>query len=52
MLLTYFPEKDIVIDRESKMATLEKIDWMGAVLSITGVSLFLVAIQSGGYTHA
>jgi len=39
MLFTYFPEKEIVIQRESKMAILKKIDWVGAVLSIVGITL-------------
>ncbi|KAG4441501.1 hypothetical protein IFR05_003028 [Cadophora sp. M221] len=51
MVFTYFPEKHIVIEKESKMQTLKKIDWLGAVLSITGIALFLVALQAGGYTH-
>lgn len=51
MLLTYFPEREIDIKRESKRAILKKIDWVGACLSIIGITLFLVAIQAGGYTH-
>ncbi|KAH9209511.1 fungal trichothecene efflux pump [Leptodontidium sp. 2 PMI_412] len=51
MVFTYFPERHIVIEKESKMETLKKIDWLGAVLSITGIALFLVALQAGGYTH-
>jgi hypothetical protein len=39
MLFTYFPEKYIVLKRESKMETLKKIDWLGAVLSISGITL-------------
>ena len=39
MLLTYFPEKYIVLERESKMQTLKKIDWLGAILSISGITL-------------
>jgi hypothetical protein len=39
MLFTYFPEKYIGIGRESKMRTLKKIDWLGAILSISGITL-------------
>lgn len=39
MVLTYFPEKQIVLKKEDKMQTLKKIDWLGAVLSITGITL-------------
>jgi hypothetical protein len=39
MLFTYFPEKYIVLERESKMQTLKKIDWLGAVLSISGITI-------------
>jgi hypothetical protein len=39
MIVTYFPERHIVLEKESKMATLKKIDWLGAVLSITGITL-------------
>jgi hypothetical protein len=39
MLFTYFPEKYIVLERESKMQTLKKIDWLGAALSISGITL-------------
>ncbi|KAK0111563.1 hypothetical protein ONS95_001914 [Cadophora gregata] len=52
MVFTYFPEKHMVIEKESKMQTLKKIDWLGAVLSIVGITLFLVALQAGGYTHS
>ncbi|KAH7386393.1 putative major facilitator superfamily transporter [Cadophora sp. MPI-SDFR-AT-0126] len=51
MVLTYFPERHIVLEKESKMQTLKKIDWLGAVFSIVGITLFLVALQAGGYTH-
>ncbi|KAH7317792.1 hypothetical protein BKA65DRAFT_557203 [Rhexocercosporidium sp. MPI-PUGE-AT-0058] len=34
MLFTYFPEKQIVIEKESKMQTLKKIGWLGAVFTL------------------
>ena len=39
MVFTYFPEKQIVLEREDNMQALKKIDWLGAVLSITGIAL-------------
>jgi hypothetical protein len=39
MLFTYFPEREIVIERANKIETLKKIDWVGAVLSIVGIAL-------------
>ena len=33
------------------MDILKKIDYVGGLLSITGLTLILVALQSGGYTH-
>ncbi|PVH69030.1 MFS general substrate transporter [Cadophora sp. DSE1049] len=53
MVFTYFPEKHIVIEKENRMQTLKKIDWLGAVFSIlvTDLKSSLVALQAGGYTH-
>ena len=31
---------------------LAQIDWMGAFISIAGVTLFLVGLQAGGYQYA
>lgn len=42
MLFTYFPEKYIVLERESKRDILKKMDWLGAVLSISGITLLYV----------
>lgn len=33
------------------MEVIKRIDFMGGFLSITGLALFLVALQAGGYTH-
>lgn len=35
----------------SKMAVIKRIDFLGGFLSIVGLTLFLVALQAGGYTH-
>ena len=35
----------------SRSAIIKRIDFVGGFLSITGLALFLVALQSGGYTH-
>jgi hypothetical protein len=39
MLFTYFPEKYIILERESKKDVFKKIDFLGAFLSITGITL-------------
>ncbi|EXJ55395.1 hypothetical protein A1O7_08322 [Cladophialophora yegresii CBS 114405] len=52
VLLFYFPDSHIL--RKGTMSRTEiakQIDYIGAVLSITGVILFLVALQSGGSSH-
>ncbi|RDW74226.1 hypothetical protein BP5796_07668 [Coleophoma crateriformis] len=51
LFFTYFPESQTPIVRPGWVATARKIDYVGAVLSITGITLFLVALQSGGYSH-
>ncbi|KAF2649675.1 MFS general substrate transporter [Lophiostoma macrostomum CBS 122681] len=52
LLFTYFPHNHTRAEGFSRRAILKKIDYAGGVLSITGLTLFLVALQSGGYTHA
>lgn len=39
MLATYFPEREIDITRSKKTEVLKQIDWIGAFLSIVGVTL-------------
>ncbi|KIW21582.1 hypothetical protein PV08_02162 [Exophiala spinifera] len=49
VLLFYFPDSRIL--RKGRLSRLEiakRIDYIGAFLSITGIILFLVALQSGG----
>lgn len=51
LLFTYFPHNHTRTEGFSRSAILKRIDYIGGVLSITGLTLFLVALQSGGYTH-
>ncbi|KAL6712287.1 hypothetical protein ACN47E_000164 [Coniothyrium glycines] len=48
---TYFPHNHTRAEGFSRRAILKRIDYIGGVLSITGLTLFLVALQAGGYTH-
>jgi len=52
LLFTYFPHAHTRAEGFSRRSILKRIDYVGGVLSITGLTLFLVALQSGGYTHA
>jgi hypothetical protein len=47
----YWPENHHKHLNLTKWQILKKIDIIGAVLSIVGLTLFLVALQAGGYTH-
>lgn len=49
--LTYFPKSHTRADGVTKMDILKRIDYGGGFLSIVGVTLLLVALQSGGYDH-
>lgn len=51
IVATFFPESNIV-RKVPRGEILSKVDYIGALLSISGVSLFLVALGSGGYTHS
>ena len=51
LLLTYFPHAHVRAEGFSARAILKRIDYLGAVLSILGLAIFLVALQAGGYTH-
>jgi MFS family permease len=48
---TYFPKSHPRMEGFTKRKILARIDYVGAILSITGITLFLVALQAGGYTH-
>ncbi|KAF2110595.1 major facilitator superfamily domain-containing protein [Lophiotrema nucula] len=52
LIFTYFPHNHTRAEGFSRRSILKRIDYIGGVLSITGLTLFLVALQSGGYTHA
>ena len=51
LLFTYFPHAHVRAEGMSKSAILKRIDFVGGFLSITGLVLFLVALQAGGYSH-
>ncbi|QDS78157.1 hypothetical protein FKW77_005044 [Venturia effusa] len=51
LTVTYFPHAHVRAEGLSRGAILKRIDFLGAFLSITGLTLFLVALQAGGYTH-
>jgi MFS family permease len=51
LLLTYFPHAHTRTEGMHMMQIIKRIDFMGGFLSITGLVLFLVALQAGGYTH-
>lgn len=51
ILFTYFPESQLRSQGSSWKDTVSKIDFAGAFLSVVGLTLFLVALQAGGYTH-
>ncbi|KAF2130586.1 MFS general substrate transporter [Dothidotthia symphoricarpi CBS 119687] len=52
LAFTYFPHNHTRAEGFSHMAILKRIDFVGGALSIIGLTLFLVALQSGGYTHS
>lgn len=39
MFFTYFPEKYVNQDKRSKLDTLKSIDWPGALMSVSGITL-------------
>ncbi|KAI1612526.1 putative major facilitator superfamily transporter [Exophiala viscosa] len=52
LVTTYFPKAHPRMEGFNKKMILARIDYVGAFLSITGITLFLVALQAGGYTHS
>jgi hypothetical protein len=48
----YFPTSQTRAHGQSAKEILKKIDYVGGLLSITGLVLFLVAMQAGGYSHS
>jgi len=51
LLVSYFPKAHVRAEGFTARQILKRIDYAGAFLSIVGLSLFLVALQAGGYTH-
>ena len=51
LALTYFPHNHTRAEGFSRKNVLRKIDYLGGFLSIVGITLLLVALQAGGYTH-
>lgn len=51
LLFTYFPRIHARAEGFSTKAIIKRIDFVGGALSIIGLTLFLVALQAGGYTH-
>lgn len=51
LAVTYFPHAHVRAEGLSRSTILKRIDFLGAFLSIVGLTLFLVALQAGGYTH-
>jgi MFS family permease len=49
---TYFPKSHPRMEGFTKRKILARIDYVGAGLSIVGITLFLVALQAGGYSHS
>jgi MFS family permease len=49
---TYFPKSHPRMEGFTKRKILAQIDYIGAVLSITGITIFIVALQAGGSSHS
>jgi len=52
LIFCYHPPPRHNVDGLSSMDILKEIDYVGALLSIGGVALFLVGLQAGGYQYA
>ncbi|KAI5357506.1 putative major facilitator transporter Str1/Tri12, major facilitator superfamily [Septoria linicola] len=51
LALFYFPHAHVRAEGMKFAQVAKRIDYVGGLLSITGLTLFLVALQAGGYTH-
>ena len=51
LAFTYFPKGHPRMEGLTKRKIAARIDYVGAALSITGLTIFLVALQAGGYSH-
>ncbi|KIY02373.1 uncharacterized protein Z520_02511 [Fonsecaea multimorphosa CBS 102226] len=49
--ITYFPKSQTRARGVSRRAALKRIDYIGGLLSIIGLVLFLIALQAGGSSH-
>ncbi|OCL05057.1 MFS general substrate transporter [Glonium stellatum] len=52
LLFTCFPHNHTRAEGFSHRVILKKIGYVGGLFSIVGLTLFLVALQPGGYTHS
>ncbi|KAJ9646693.1 hypothetical protein H2204_000385 [Knufia peltigerae] len=48
---TYFPKGHPRMEGVTKKKIMARIDYIGAILSIVGLTILLVALQAGGYSH-
>ncbi|KAK3072083.1 hypothetical protein LTR53_007471 [Teratosphaeriaceae sp. CCFEE 6253] len=51
LLVFYHPHAHVRAEGLAWQAVVKRIDFLGGFLSISGLVLFLVALQAGGYTH-
>ena len=51
LAVTYSPHTHVRAEGFTKTEIMKRTDSLGAFLSITGLTLFLVALQADGYTH-
>jgi multisubunit Na+/H+ antiporter MnhC subunit len=49
--LLYFPLSQTRVSGEAAKEIFSQIDYIGGITSIGGLTLFLVAMQAGGYSH-
>ncbi|KIV98796.1 uncharacterized protein PV09_09448 [Verruconis gallopava] len=52
LLFTYFPVAHVRAEGLSALEIIKRIDFIGGILSIVGLTIFLVALQAGGYSHS
>ncbi|OQU99157.1 hypothetical protein CLAIMM_04831 isoform 1 [Cladophialophora immunda] len=51
LLVIYFPESQTRAKGRMSTEALKKIDYIGGITSVTGLTLILVALEAGGYSH-
>ncbi|OAP64845.1 hypothetical protein AYL99_00817 [Fonsecaea erecta] len=52
LLVVYFPESQTRAHGMMSKEALKKIDYIGGITSTTGLTLILVALEAGGYSHS